>query len=68
MYVHRMVWEQRVLVVMVIGDISEGVRVWPGDGEEEKHPLYVNNSYWDYGGLIVTGIKEYPGKSDRDIS
>lgn len=47
-------------MVMVIGDIGEGVRVWPGNGEEEKHPLVVNGN-WEYGGLIVTGIKEYPG-------
>jgi protein tyrosine phosphatase len=56
----RMLWEQRVSVVLVIGDVSEDVRVWPGNGEEDRHPLVVNSN-WENGALTVAGIKMYQG-------
>ena len=55
-----MVWEQRVAVVMVIGGVGEDGELWPGNGEEQKHPLVVNSN-WEHEALIVAGIKEYPG-------
>ena len=47
-------------VVLVVGDVSEGVRVWPGKGEEDRHPLVVNSN-WENGALIVAGIRMYQG-------
>ena len=49
-------------VVMVLGEVSDDVRVWPGKGEEQRHALVVN-SCWEQAVLTVTGIEEFPGMS-----
>ena len=58
-----MVWEQRISVIMVLGDVRgecDGVRVWPAKGDSEGHPLVVNSN-WEPEALTVCGVREYAG-------
>ena len=61
-----MMWEQRVSVAMVLGELGEG-RVWPGRGEEVCHSLVVNGN-WEQGALSVCGVQEYPGEWEYSLS